>query len=562
MSAELVVGGRIVTLDRSPDARDLPAGAASPSAHGLGIVDAIAIGGGRVVAAGRAADVEPLIGPGTRRLDLAPDEVALPGLSDSHLHLADAAVAAGRLDLEGAPTLAAGLALVNAAHERMGRDGGWLRGGGWDAGRWGAWPVVADLELTAPGRPVLLWAHDLHSVWVSATALVLAGVDAGTPNPPGGRIRRLADGAPAGVLHEDATLLVTRFAPSTTGDELAGRIETYARHLLALGVVAVHEPGELEMDSALEHGFAAIERLASAGRLPIRVHAGLRRGALDVAIARGVRSGAPLGDRPDPAEGRARVGWLKLFGDGTLGSRTAALLANYETDPEHGDPPAGPLGLLVTSPEEMVELSERAAQAGIATQIHAIGDRALRAALDALAPMSGRTTLRPRIEHVQLVDGQDLPRFAAHGIVASVQPHHVADDAPKARRDWGDRAQRSYPWRSLVESGAIVAFGTDAPADSEDPWPGLAMALTRRDPGWPAGVPAFGPHEALTLPQALWAACVAPAVAAGEPDRGRLTVGQRADLIVVPAAILRDVAALRVARPRLVLVDGSVAYET
>ncbi len=557
MVGDLVVRGRIVTLDASLDTGVGPTGAA-----GLGIVDAIAIRGERIVAAGREGDVEPLIRPGTRRLDLAADEVVLPGLTDSHLHLADAAVAAGQLDLAGAPTLAAGLALVHSAHERMGSDVGWLRGGGWDAGRWGTWPTAADLEAAAPGRPVLVWAHDLHSVWVSPTALALAGVAAGTPDPPGGVVRRLAGGAPAGVLHEDATLLVTRFVPSPGGDELAARIEAYSLRLLALGVVAVHEPGELEMDSGLERGFAAIERLNRAGRLPIRVLVGLRRGALDIAIARGLRSGAPLGDRPGRAVGRARVGWLKLFGDGTLGSRTASLLEPYEPDPERGEPPGGPLGVLVTSPGEMVELAARAAQAGIATQIHAIGDRALRAALDALAPTSGRTTFRPRIEHVQLVDDRDLPRFAAHGIAASVQPHHLADDAPKARRAWAGRAERSYPWRRLVESGAIVAFGTDAPADTEDPWPGLAMAVTRRDPRWPADMQGFGPQEALTLPQALRAACVGPALIAGEPDRGRLIAGQRADLIVVPAAILRDVDALRVARPRLVLVDGSVAYET
>jgi hypothetical protein len=268
-----------------------------------------------------------------------------------------------------------------------------------------------------------------------------------------------------------------------------------------------------------------------------------------------------LGDRTDGGAGRAHVGWLKLFGDGTLGSRTASLLEAYEEDPERGEPPGGPLGLSVTSPGEMVDLADRAARAGIATQIHAIGDRALQSALDALAPTAGRTALRPRIEHVQLVDARDLTRFARHGIVASVQPHHVADDAPKARRAWGDRAERSYPWRSLVESGAIVAFGTDAPADTEDPWPGLAMALTRHDPRWSAEVPAFGAHEAMTLSQALHAACVGPALAAGEADRGRLVAGQRADLIVVPAGILRDVDALRVARPRLVFVDGAIAHE-
>jgi predicted amidohydrolase YtcJ len=511
--ADLVVRGRIVTL-----------AAGAPGAGALGIVDAIAIRDGRIVAAGRAGDVEAATGPGTRRIDLAPDELALPGLTDAHLHLADAAVAAGQLDLETASTLAAGLALVRSAHERLGTGDGWLRGGGWDAGRWGGWPTAADLDRVAPGRPVLLWAHDLHSIWVSRTALSLAGLSDQTPDPPGGVVRRLADGAPAGVLHEDATHLVTRFAPSPAGEELAGRIEAYVRRLLALGVVAVHDPGELEMDGALERGFAAIERLAAAGRLPIRVHAGLRRGALDLALARGLRSGDPLGEPADSAASRARVGWLKLFGDGTLGSRTAALLAAYEADPERGEPPGGPFGVLVTPPDELAELAERSANAGITTQIHAIGDRALRAALDALAPTVGRTALRPRIEHVQLADPLDVSRFAATGIVASVQPNHVGDDAPKARRAWGVRAEGSYPWRRLVESGAIVAFGTDAPADTEDPWPGLAMAVTRRDPRWPADSPAFGPQEALTLPQALRAACVAPATTAGEPDRGRLSV--------------------------------------
>jgi predicted amidohydrolase YtcJ len=551
MAADLVIRGRIVTLDAPTDA----------GVAGLGIVDAIAVRGGRIVAAGRLGDVEPAIGPGTRRLELAPDEVALPGLTDSHLHLADAAVASGQVDLEPAPTLAAGLALIGTAHERLGADDGWLRGSGWDAGRWGAWPTAADLEAAAPGRAVLLWAHDLHSVWASRTALSLAGISAETPDPPGGVVRRLPDGAPAGVLHEDATQLVTRIAPRPAGEELAARIEAYARGLLALGVVAVHEPGELEMDSSLEGGFAAIERLATAGRLPIRVHSGLRRGALDLAIARALRSGDPLGRPQDATASRARVGWLKLFGDGTLGSRTAALLGAYEADPERGEPPAGPLGLLVTAPEEMTELAERAAQAGITTQIHAIGDRALRSALDALGPTAGRTALLPRIEHVQLADALDIPRFARLGVVASVQPNHVADDAPKARRAWGGRADGSYPWRRLVDSGAIVAFGTDAPADTQDPWPGLAMALTRRDPRWAAGSAAFGPQEALTLPQALRAACVAPAIAAGEQDRGRLSAGQRADIIVVPSAILEDVDALRAARPRLVLLDGRVEYE-
>ena len=520
-------------------------------------MEALAIKGGRVLAAGRAADVLDLAGPGTRRIDLAPDEAVLPGLTDGHLHLADAAVAAVQLELETSPTLEAGLERIRAAHEALSDPNAWLRGGGWDAGRWGAWPTAAALATAAPGRRVVLWSHDLHAVWASPAALAAAGVTASTPDPAGGIVRRLADGSPEGVLHEDATGLVTAHAPTLDGERLADLIERYCRRLLSLGVVAAHEPGELETDARLEHGFAAIERLAAAGRLPIRVHAGIRKGALDLAIARGLRSGAPLG----PAEGRARVGWLKLFGDGTLGSRTAALLAPYVEEPARGAPPAGPLGTFVTDPAEMAALAETAALAGITTQIHAIGDRSLRAALDALEPTTGRTALRARVEHVQLVDDADLPRFGRSAIVASVQPADLRDDAAKARRAWGARAEGSYPWARLLASGATLAFGTDAPAADDDPWPALAMAVRRRDPSWPADAPTFGPAEAITLPQALRAACVGAATAAGETDRGRLTPGQRADLLVIPAAALTDMEVLRTARPRLVLMDGLVAHE-
>ncbi len=544
MTVDLLVVGRIVTLS-------------GDGADDLGVVAAIAVADGRVVAAGTLEDVEGMAGRATRRIELAPDEVALPGLTDGHLHLADAAVAATQLELETAVSLDAALARIRTAHEALADPSAWLRGGGWDAGRWGGWPTSAALETVAPGRKVVLWSHDLHAVWVSPSALELSGVTAATPDPAGGIVRRRSDGSPEGVLHEDATALVTAHAPTLDRERLADLIERYGRRLLAFGVVAAHEPGELETDARLERGFAAIERLSAAGRLPIRVHAGIRRGALDLAVARGLRSGAPLG----PADGRARIGWLKLFGDGTLGSRTAAILEPYADEPGRGAPPAGPFGTFVTEPAEMAGLAETAARAGIATQIHAIGDRSLRAALDALGPTAGRTALRPRVEHVQLVDDADLPRFGRTGIVASVQPADLRDDAAKARRAWGSRADRSYPWARLLASGATLAFGTDAPAADDDPWPALAMAVRRRDPSWPPDVPAFAPDEAISLPQALRAACVGAAAAAGEGDRGRLTAGQRADLVVIAGTALSDPEVLRTTRPRLVLMDGVVAHE-
>ena len=218
--------------------------------------------------------------------------------------------------------------------------------------------------------------------------------------------------------------------------------------------------------------------------------------------------------------------------------------------------------MFVTSPDEMATLAARAAAAGIATQIHAIGDRSLRAALDALEPTAGRTALRTRVEHVQLVDPADLPRFGRSGIVASVQPADLRDDAAKARRAWGARAEGSYPWARLLASGATLAFGTDAPAADDRPWPALAMAdhPARPDLACRDARPS-GRRRRSRLAQALRAACVAAATAAGEADRGRLTPGQRADLLVIPAAALTDLEVLRTARPRLVLMDGVVAHE-
>jgi predicted amidohydrolase YtcJ len=265
--------------------------------------------------------------------------------------------------------------------------------------------------------------------------------------------------------------------------------------------------------------------------------------------------------------GRARFGWLKLFADGTLASRTAALLEPIEPEAGRPLPPGTERGIWLTPPDEVATFARQAAAAGIATQIHAIGDRSCRASLDALEAAGGRPTLMPRLEHVQLLHPDDRPRFARAGIAASIQPIHVRADAPIARTLWGDRAEtRGYPMRSLLDSGAVVAFGTDAPVEPIDPWPGLSMAVTRIDGSWPAGSAPFGADERVTLEQALRAARVAPAVIAAEPDRGRLVPGQRADLLVIPAeALVHPIepgGSLATARPRLVMVDGEIAFET
>lgn len=530
---------------------------------GFGWVEAIGIRDGRVAFAGSEVYLETRADPFTERIVLDPDEVAIPGLTDAHLHLAGAADATRQLALGGAATLADGLAAIRVAHEAMSDPERWLEGHGWDPDRWGRWPTAADLEAVVPGRRVALWAHDHHAMLVSRAAMDLVGVDGDTPDPPGGVIRRGPDGAPEGVLYESATLLVTTRIPPSSQDELEARLVAVSSQLIALGVVAVHDPGPLSPDPELDRSYPAYAHLSETGRLPIRVLASFRDDALETALAGGLRSGAILG--ADPA-GRARVGWQKCFADGSLGSRTAALLADIEPEPARPLPPERRRGVWNTEPERLLDLVERAAAGGIATQIHGIGDAAVRAALDVLEPTAAGVPYMPRVEHVQLLDPADRGRFAAAGIAASVQPSHLGTDAAQARLLWGSRAERNgYSWGSIAATGAVLAFGTDAPIEPFDPWPGIALAVRREDPRWPAGTPPFAPDEALSVEQALRAACVGPPRSAREADRGRLTVGQRADVVVIPAASLAEPVepggALATTRPSIVIVDGRVAYE-
>jgi predicted amidohydrolase YtcJ len=293
----------------------------------------------------------------------------------------------------------------------------------------------------------------------------------------------------------------------------------------------------------------------------MRVHACIRAEQLEVAGEEGLRSGQPLG--PDPLD-RLRMGWLKTFADGSLGSRTAALLEPLERIPGEAPPPNDGYGVWLVPPAELRAQADRAAALGITTQIHGIGDAAVRAALDSLGPTAGRTALMPRVEHTQLVHPDDIPRFAALGIAASMQPIHVRSDAEKARRLWGARAEAwAYAFAALDRAGAVIAFGTDAPVEPVDPWPGLACAVTRSSPEWPEGMLPFGPRNALDLWRAVRTSCLGAAITAGETDRGRLVAGQRADVVVIPAAAVDEPVevggALWHARPRLVLLDGEVA---
>ena len=414
-----------------------------------------------------------------------------------------------------------------------------LVGRGWDEMGWEAPPERAVLDALAADRPVLLHSHDFHSVWANWAALRAAGVTRETPDPPGGRFERDAAGEPTGVARENAVRVFAAL------EALAGPAITPA--LLDDGAAALHAAGVTAVHDFQRNATDMARMRALAGRRRLRVLQHFGEEQLAQLGAAGLASG--VGDA------WFRVGALKLFADGALGSRTAALLEPY--DDGHG------LGMVTVPREELIATVRRAAEAGFACAIHAIGDRAVRHALDAFeaARGAGPPPLPPRIEHVQLLHPDDLPRFAALGVVASMQPQHATSDAFAATAAWGARCALGYPWRSLHESGVPLVFGSDAPVEPPLPWLGLYAAVTRTRPdGTPPG--GFVPAQRIGLDIALRSYTEGAAALAGLTGQlGTLEPGAEADLVIwdrdlhaVPPEILLE------ARPAVTVLGGEIVY--
>lgn len=476
------------------------------------VATALAIVGGRVVAVGSDADVYAAVGSDAPSVDLR-GRIVLPGFIDAHLHWTGYAMMRQRLTLDATDGLSDVQRRVRQRASEL-APGAWVLGRGWDHAAWGRWPTAADLDVAAPNHPVALTRKDGHVVWLNSAALAAAGIDSATSDPPGGAIER--DGPrPTGILKETAKELVLRAVPPPEPwERQAAMVEAWPT-AWCRGLTGAHDMGY--------DGHAVFRDLATireAGDLGLRFAWYLPEPELDEAIGLGLRSG--LGDE------WLRVGGLKLFLDGTLGAQTAAMLAPYEDQP-------GNTGIDVLDPARLADLVARAACAGLATAAHAIGDRACRNALDAMAAARRATPapLRHRIEHVQLVGPGDGPRFAELDVVASMQPIHATVDMPIAERHWGARTARAYPWRSLLDGGARLAFGSDAPIETLDVFAGIHAALTRQTAdGTPRG--GWHPEQRLGIVQALRAYTLDAAWAAGqEVDLGSLEAGKCADLIVL-----------------------------
>jgi predicted amidohydrolase YtcJ len=463
----------------------------------LPLARGLAIAGDRVVG-GVGAHENAL--PGPERVDLG-GRCVVPGFTDSHVHFPTWAMAQNEIRLEGTRSIEEAVALVR---EALDTPGTWLRGRGWRSGDWSppVEPTKADLDAIAPDRPVALMARDSHSVWLNSAALARANGDL---QVPGGVVELDERGEPTGVLREESCWRFRDRYIETTDDEYVTAMRAGVRLAASRGVTAVHDKdGWL---GALRFW----QRLETEGALCLRVWQSLPAEKADELADVDVRSGlgGPL----------LKLGYLKAFMDGTLGSQTARMLDGS--------------GVEITSRETFEEYVRQAARAGFPVSVHAIGDLANREALDAFEATRDEWEprgLRQRIEHAQLLAPEDVPRFAELGIAASVQFSHAPSDRDLADRFWGELESEPYAFRSLLDAGAVLVNGSDAPIEELDPLLGLRAGVVRtldeREP--------WHPEQALTVEQALHATTVAPAwLARDERRRGKLVPGYLADLVVL-----------------------------
>ncbi len=458
----------------------------------LPLVSALAIAGDRV-AGGVGTHETALAGPDV--VDLG-GRCVCPGFTDSHVHFPSWAVAQRQVRLEGTASLVEALDRIQEGIASL-PPGRWLRGQGWRDADWAEAPTREALDAVTGDKPAALLARDYHSLWLNTAALAHAGEDL---DVPGGVVERNADGRPTGVLREESAWRFKERYVETTDEEYLEAMRDGLRLAASRGVTCVHDK-----DGWLPSVPRLWQELDAEGALTLRVWQSLPHEHLERLTELGVRGGLG-GDR-------LRLGYLKVFMDGTLGSRTALMLDGS--------------GVEITSREELAGVVRRGARAGWPVAVHAIGDRANRNALDAFEETLDEWRplgLRHRIEHAQCLAPEEVARFAMIGVAASVQFSHAPSDRDLAERFWAGRLDGAYAYRSLLGAGAVVVNGSDAPIEELDPWAGVCAGVLR---DWHS-------EQAVTVEEALAATTVAPAWLTGdERQRGRLLPGYLADLVVL-----------------------------
>lgn len=482
---------------------------------------ALAIHGERIVACGSDDAIRALATHSTVIDDLGGQSV-LPGFVDAHLHWQGTAEALHEVRLYDAKTCEEAVHLV-AERARITPSGEWILGYGWSQDAWAnpRFPTSHDLDPVTGDHPVFLRARSGHAAWVNSLALKLCGIDATTLDPLGGQLQRDAVGMPTGILLEwSAMALIGDHIPKTTIEALMRKMRSAQDVAFAMGMTGIH-------DLDWRDSFLAIQALRESGALGLRVVKHINREYFESLI--------DLGIRPGFGDDWIRVGNLKIFADGALGPRTAAMIAPYDGEPNN-------FGVVVTDKEGMLDLISRASEAGFASAVHAIGDRAVHDVLDVFQEVRRQEAergelprqRRHRIEHVQLIHADDIDRLAELQIIASMQPIHATSDYPIADRYWGSRAALSYNPRVQLDRGVTVAFGSDAPYDILGPLIGIHAAVTRRRADGTPSEAGWYPDSRVSIDEAVRAYTLAPAYAAGVEDHvGRLSPDFLADLVVL-----------------------------
>jgi predicted amidohydrolase YtcJ len=503
----IVTNARIYTVDE---------------AHPL--ADAMAVRGGKVQFVGSSGAAMALKGPSTRVLDLN-GRTVIPGMVDAHGHVDNLGLALRTVDLTGTSSYDEVIARV-AARAKSTPTGQWIIGRGWDQNDWGdtRFPTHEKLSAAVPNNPVYLTRVDGHAGLANAAALKAAGVTAATKDPEGGHMERASDGSPAGVFVDNAQRLIGRVVPRSTREQVKSEIQAAIAEGQKWGLTGVHDAG------ASAEELEIYEELGKSNALNFRLYVMISDDS--ATISRWFARGPLVGGYDNTLWVRS----VKLYMDGALGSRGAALLDPYADN-------ATTNGLLVSRPEHIESVAERALKSGFQVNTHAIGDRANRLVLDAYEQALKAVPVadhRFRIEHAQIINSEDIPRFAALGVIPSMQASHQTSDMYWAGNRLGStRVLGAYAWRSLLDHGSVIPNGSDFPVEQVNPLISFHAAFSRQDAhNWPPN--GWYPEQKMTREEALRSITLWPAYAAFQESlMGSLTPGKLADFVVLDQDIMR-----------------------
>ncbi len=488
------------------------------------LAEAFAVRDGRVVFVGSRQEADALKGSATRVLDAA-GRTVIPGMVDAHGHFGGLAQKLRAVDLVGTRSYDEVIARV-VERAKTTPKGTWIQGRGWDQNAWGdtRFPTHEKLSAALADHPVVLERVDGHATLVNAAGMKLADLTAATKDPTGGKVLRDAQGAPTGVLIDNATNIVERKVPAPIAAETRAAIKDAISLMHSVGLVGVHDAG------ASRASIDLYEQMAQAKELNLRLYVMI--GDDSSALAHYMQ----VGPRSALYDGQVWVRAIKLYADGAMGSRGAALLEPYSDDPNN-------TGLLLSAPAHIRDVADRALKAGFQVNTHAIGDRGNRVVLDAYeGALKANPTAdhRFRVEHAQIINYDDIPRFATLGVIPSMQASHQTSDMYWIGKRLGPtRVLGAYAWRSLINSGVIIPNGSDFPVEDVNPLISFHAAIARQDArDWPAG--GWFPEQRMTREEALRSMTLWPAYAAfQEKDMGTLTPGKYADFVVLDQDIMR-----------------------